>query len=41
MVDVEDTAPVEEEPKKVSKKADGAAPPPDEDLASIVDEWDD
>lgn len=38
VVDVEDTV---EEPKKVSKKADGAAPPPDEDLASIVDEWDD
>jgi len=38
VVDVEDTV---EEPKKVSKKADGAAPPPDEDLASIVEEWDD
>ena len=38
VVDVEDTV---EEPKKVSKKADGAAPPPDEDLASIVDDWDD
>ena len=40
-----DTAPVEEDeapaPKKVSKKAEGAAPPPDEDLASIVDDWDD
>ena len=40
-----DTAPVEEDevpaPKKVSKKTEGAAPPPDEDLASIVDDWDD
>ena len=31
----------EPEPKKVSKKAEGAAPPPDEDLASIVEDWDD
>ena len=40
-----DTAPIEEDevpaPKKVSKKPEGAAPPPDEDLASIVDDWDD